>query len=337
MAFFSISNIALRAVAAAVPRRRVSNYDLPGFSEEEKNKLVNTLGIEYRRVAEPGQCASDLCYAAAQKLMQKLNWKSEEIEALFFVTQTPDHILPGNSTKLQHLLGLPQRCAAFDINQGCAGYVYGLSMVSSFMAASKTKKALLLVGDTITRLISPGDKSLEPIFADAGTATALEWDNEAGPMHFNLETIGRDYEAIIVKEGGARKPLRTPDAPQLSMKGLEVFNFSLQSVSPNAEFLLQNAGCDKQKVDHFIFHQANQLILESIGKKMGIPQEKMPSSLRQYGNTNGATIPLTLAHNFGSDVFGNKKVLMCGFGVGLSIASCLVHMKGTIFEPVIEV
>ena len=337
MAFFSLSNVSMRAVAAVVPRSQVSNYSLAAFSEDEKNKLVSTLGIENRWVAEPAQCASDLCYAAAKKVIARLNWKPEEIEALFFVTQTPDHILPGNSTQLQHRLGLSEQCAAFDINQGCAGYVYGLSMAASFISATKAKKVLLLVGDTITKLVSPGDKSLEPIFADAGTATALVYNDEADQMHFNLETIGREYEAIIVKEGASRYPGINADAARLSMKGLDVFNFSIQRVAPHAEALLQKASCDKQQVDAFVFHQANKLILESIGKKMNISPDKMPMSLQHYGNTNGATIPLTLAHNFGGQVFKDKNVLMCGFGVGLSIASCLVRMKETIFEPVTEI
>lgn len=351
MAFFSIANVRVKGIAAAVPKTAVSNYSLQGYEQEELEKLIATLGIENRRVAPSGQCASDLCIAAANALIEKLNWHKSEIEALFFVTQTPDHHLPGTSMYIQEKTGLPRSCVTFDINQGCAGYVYGLSLISGFMSSSNIKKGLLLVGDTITSLISPLDRSLLPIFSDCGTVTALEFDSTANRLEFNISSEGKDFEAIIVPEGGARKPFHEDSFQynneegsiqrkgfHLAMKGLDVFNFSLKKVSPNVEELLRNSKHAVNTIDHFVFHQANRLILEAIGKKLNIPAGKLPSSLKDYGNTSGASIPLTIVSALKKgDTVADGKFLLSGFGVGLSLASAIVDFENVVCPQIIEV
>jgi 3-oxoacyl-[acyl-carrier-protein] synthase III len=336
MAFFSINNVQLKGISAAVPKNTVSNFDLKGFEAEDLKKLIATIGIENRRVAENTMCASDLCVIAAEKLITNLQWNKNDIEVLFFVSQTPDFILPGTSTHLQERLGLPKTCVTFDINQGCAGYVYGLSLITGFMAASKLKKGLLLVGDTITKLISESDKSLLPIFSDAGTASALSYDEQATPIYFNISTEGKDYDAIIVNEGGTRKP--HGDDKKLVMKGLDVFNFSLKKVVPNVDELLAKANCTNANIDYFVFHQANQLILNSLASKLNISNNKVPSSLKNFGNTSCATIPLTIVNHFKQlNKTENLKLLLSGFGVGLSLASSIIDFKNVSICNLIEV
>lgn len=350
MAFFSIQKVAIRGIAAAVPKNKVSNFDLDGFEADELKKLVDTVGIEFRREALPNQCASDLCLAAVNKLIDDLKWNRSEIDALFFVSQTPDHILPGSSIYMVEKLGLPKSCISFDINQGCAGYVYGLSVASAFMSASGLKKCLLLVGDTITKLVSPHDRSLRPIFSDCGTATALEFDANAKQMTFNTASQGADYNAIIVPEGAARNPYTTESfnyveheagikrqGVHLAMRGLDVFNFSLKQVAPNVEELLQKSGADKHTIDYFIFHQANRLILESISTKLKLNKTKVPTSLREFGNTSGATIPLTIVAELSqNNRIPDSTVLVSGFGVGLSLASGIIEFKNVICPQIIE-
>lgn len=350
MAFFSIAHVSLKGISAAVPRQRVSNFDLAHEDKEELQKLISTLGIEERRVSSPSQCASDLCVAAAEKLLTELRWERSEIDAVFFVTQTPDYQLPGTSLHIQERLGLPKSCVTFDINQGCAGYVYGLSLASSFLSASGLKKALLLVGDTITKLISPHDQSLLPLFSDCGTASALEFDAEAKPLYFNMTSEGENFDKIMVSDGGARNlfseesllykeyhPTVKRAGIHLAMKGLDVFNFSLKKVAPNVEALLLNAGQERSEIDYFVFHQANQMILDSIAKKLDIDPAKVPSSLKAFGNTSSATVPLTIVAELSS---GNKvadsNMLLSGFGVGLSLASALVDFNGVICPDIIE-
>ncbi|PBQ30970.1 3-oxoacyl-ACP synthase [Sphingobacteriaceae bacterium] len=348
MAFFSIPHIAVKGIAAAVPKSTASNLTLTGYSEEELHKLVSTLGIKTRRVAQEDQCASDLCIAAAEKLISEMAWDKNDIQVLFFVTQTPDYPLPGSSLHIQERLGLPKSCVTFDINQGCAGYVYGLSLIAGFMSASGLKKGLLIVGDTITKLISPRDKSLIPLFSDCGTATALVFDKQATPMEFNISSEGADYDAIIVPEGGARKPLHGASFEytgenssrkgfHLAMKGLDVFNFSLKKVAPNVEELLRQSGRDIASIDQFVFHQANRLILDSISKKLNIASGKVPSSLESYGNTSGASIPLTIVSELKKATkITNSKLVLSGFGVGLSLGSVIVDFKDVICPDIIE-
>ncbi len=333
MASFSIHSIQLKGISAAVPKHKASNYDLLNFDTDELQKLVTTIGIEKRRIADKETCASDLCVAAAEKLISDLEWNKSDIEVLFFVSQTPDYHLPGTSLHIQERLGLSKTCVSFDINQGCAGYVYGLSLISSFMSASKLKKGLLLVGDTITKLISPTDKSLVPIFSDCGTATALCYDDLAKPIHFNINSEGKDYEAIIVKDGASRNP--NGDAKNLTMKGLEVFNFSIKKVVPNVEELISKTNVSINEIDYFVFHQANKLILESISSKLNIPLSKVPSSLKNYGNTSGATIPLTIVTSLKNKTH-HKKLVLVGFGVGLSLASAVIDFENVICSDLIE-
>jgi 3-oxoacyl-[acyl-carrier-protein] synthase III len=338
MAFFSVPHITIKGLSAAVPRNEQSNFDLKDYTSEDLEKLISTIGIEKRRVAEQPLCASDLCVASAEKLIEKLNWKKAEIDVVFFVSQTPDYLLPGTSLHLIERLGLPKSCISFDINQGCAGYVYGLSLITSFMSASEFKKGLLLVGDTITKLISETDKSLKPIFSDCGTATALERKEEA-IMNFNISSEGQDYEAIIVKEGGARNPYSKVDTNDLhlSMKGLDVFNFSIKKVVPNVHELLVNAKLSTSEIDYFVFHQANKLILDSMQTKLTIGKEKVPSSLKLFGNTSGASIPLTIVTNLGAaGKIKNARMVLSGFGVGLSLASAVVSFEEVVCNDLIE-
>src|SRR3989338_5033789 len=196
MALFSVHNSRIAGVVAAVPRDQVHNTSLDGFGTDEMALLIQTTGIESRRIAPRGMCASDLCYEAALSLLKGLNWQPEEVEALVFVTQTPDYQLPGNSMLLQERLGFSTECMTLDLHQGCSGYVYGLATLSGMMSASGIQKALLLVGDTITHLLDPKDKGTVPIFSDAGSATALVWDAHAQPMHFHLQSSGANSAAI---------------------------------------------------------------------------------------------------------------------------------------------
>lgn len=351
MACFSILNTRIQGIAAAVPKNRVSNFNLENFTADELEKLIETIGIENRRVASKDQCASDLCVEAANKLILDLGWNKQDVECLFFVTQTPDYHLPGTSLQIIDRLGLSKSCASFDINQGCAGYVYGLSLISSFMSSSGLKKGLLLVGDTITKLVSPLDKSLLPVFSDCGTATAIVFDEDSSKMHFNISSEGKHYESIIVPDSGYRNQVSESSfnfieiAPgierqgtHLAMKGLEVLNFSLKKVAPHIDELLMKYDIDKTKIDYIVLHQANKLILESICAKLDIPLTKAPSSLKNFGNTSSATIPLTIVTNakLNADI-SNSQLVLSGFGVGLSLGTVVVQFNNVRCPDLIEI
>lgn len=351
MALFTTNNVSIKGVATAVPRNKVFNDQLDGFSKEDLKKLIDTIGIEERRVAPKEVCASDLCVSSAQQILMTLNWSPNEVDALFFVSQTPDYLMPGSSMHMAQRLGLPTSCYCIDINQGCAGFVYGMSMLTSFMSSTKIKKALLLVGDTITKLVSPSDKSILPIFSDAGTAAAFEYDEASSEIIYNTSVFGSDYEAIMIPDGGARRPvtedsltdeqdstLNSRNGTQMRMKGMSVFTFSISKVHPNVLDLMQYAKQNLEEIDYFLFHQANKLILESLSNKLKVKHGKMPSSLKRFGNTSGASIPLTLVTELAQSTHQiNGKLLLSGFGVGLSVASAIVKFDQVICPPLIEI
>jgi len=350
MGYFSIPSIRLSGIAAAVPSRQVSNENLDLLTEPDAKAFVTTVGIRTRRVAQPAVCASDLCVAAAQRLLQLCGLDPAEIGALVFVTQTPDYLLPGNSMLVQHRLGLKSSSYLLDVNQGCAGYVYGLASVVCVMNAAKIQKGLLLVGDTITRLLSPRDRSTVPIFSDAGSATLLELVADTEPMHFNLGSDGAGAEVIYVRGGGAREPFG-PDsllikeqghdpacaAVNLSMRGMDVLHYALKYVAPNIRELLASAHADIDTPDYYIFHQANRILNECLVKKLGIAPQKAPETLLDYGNTSCATIPLTICRHLGSELArSKKKMVLSGFGAGFSWGSALITAESVLCPELLE-
>jgi 3-oxoacyl-[acyl-carrier-protein] synthase-3 len=333
VAIFSVEHTKLAGLSVVVPPAVSSNYDLP-LTEAEKTNLIKTIGIETRRIANENTTAADLCIQAAERLLAELNWKKEEVDALVFVTQTPDYTIPGSSMFIQHQLGLGSHCLALDINQGCAGYVYGLSVITSLLSAGKLKKGLLLVGDTITKTIAKNDVSLIPVFSDAGSCTAIEYTLEPNPILFNLQTDGAGFDKIIIHGGGARLALDQSNG-YLYMNGQDIFNFGLRMVAPNIQALLSNFQTDVAEIDYFVMHQANLLLNETIRKRLNIAPNKTLYSLREYGNTSSVSIPVTLAAN--APVWNNpgpQKFLFSGFGVGLSWGSALVDLNHITCLPI---
>ncbi len=351
MSLFSVSKIQLVGVAACVPQNVVSNYDYELISPKERELLVKTVGIEKRRIAQKGICASDLCFEAAQQLLNDLGWERREVEVLVFITQTPDYITPATSNILQQRLGLSKNCIALDINLGCSGYVYGLAVVSSLLQTLGKGKALLLAGDISSATLSEKDKSSAPIFSDAGSATALQWRQNAAPVYFNLQGDGSGYDAIIIPAGGYRHPVDaraleeqtisegiTRNQTHLILKGIDVFNFSVNEVPANVEALLNFAGKDRAAVNYFLFHQANLIINESIRKKLKLTPEQVPYSLRDFGNTSSATIPVTLITQLRNRLISEKlEMVFSGFGVGLSWSSAYLETEKLVCCELIEV
>jgi len=241
MAFLNIPNVTLRGISACVPRFIDENSNYP-MNPEDRDKLISAIGVERKRIVDEKTCTSDLCFQAAEKLIEALNWDKSEIDCLIFVTQTPDYTLPATSCILQHRLGLHQECYSLDISLGCSGWIYGMSTISSIISANggSIRKALLLVGDTISKITSKDDKSTWPIFGDAGSATALEYDKQSEGLKFHLATDGEGAEAIIVKDGAFRNQTTVESFHQIEyeegikrnnlqlyLDGMSVFSFAI--------------------------------------------------------------------------------------------------------------
>jgi 3-oxoacyl-[acyl-carrier-protein] synthase-3 len=268
------------------------------------------------------------------------------------VTQSPDYFIPGSAIILQDKLGLKKSCLAFDINLGCSGYVYGLYVLGNLMSSGQLKKGLLLAGDKSTVSTSFKDKSSYPLFGDAGTATALEFDENATAMYFNLASDGSGKDAINIEHGGSRygikkdtfdmidiEPGIAREKRHLKLNGIEIFNFALREVASNVNELYSKANQTMNNTDWFVFHQANKLINESVRKKLKITDtSKVLYSLEKYGNTSSASIPLTMVTE-ATEALTTKDNNLClsGFGVGFSWGSALIKIQPLVCLPLIEI
>jgi len=351
MGFLTTRNVSIAGIAACVPKTIVQNSQLSLLPAEDLQKIISLTGINKRRIANPAICASDLCQTAAINLMNKLNWNSQDIEVLIFVSQTADYRLPSTSSLLQSRLNLSPDTFCLDISLGCSGYIYGLSVITSIMQNGAFKKGLLLVGDTISRVCSPKDKSTVPLFGDAGTATALSYSSTAEPMYYHFMSDGTGKDAIIIPGGGLREEfsadsLKFNDKGEgierrnidLVLEGMDVFSFGITKAPESVKSLLKYAELDKDYVDHFVFHQANLFMNNKIEKKLDISKLKVLSSLSEFGNTSGASIPLTIVYNSSqlkSDV-KHKTFLACGFGVGLSWGSVVFKIEDAVIPDICE-
>ena len=347
----SIPNVRIAGISACVPKKEVDNMDYKWISRKERELFIQQVGVRKRRVVDGNTTAADLCFTAAEKLIADLRWDKNEIEAIILVTQSGDYVIPASSIILQDRLGLSHNCLAFDINLGCSGYVYGLSVIGSMITSGNIKKALLLVGDTSTFNASYRDKSTYPLFGDAGTASAIEYSEGYPEMSFNLQSDGSGYKAIYVHDGGVRnfvskdtlKQKKISDGIyrnklQLTLDGIKVFGFSLREVVPNIKTLAKHLDTNIDQYDYFVFHQANRIINQTLIKMLKVPSEKMPLSLGKYGNTSSASIPMTIVSELGEDIRKkNLNLMLSGFGVGLSWGSAVVKTDKIVCPEVIEI
>lgn len=338
MSGFSVEGLQIRGISTSVPKEEVSNFDYDLLSASEKKMLVKTIGVETRRVAQAGTTTSDLAIHAANKLFDKTGWERDSVDLLVFVTQSRDYYLPSVGVVAQNKLGLSSSCMAFDIGLGCSGYVYGLSVISSLLSSSNWKRAILLVGDVSTISCSYNDKSTYPLFGDAGSATFVENTGGNNKWIFDLNSDGSGEDAIKITHGCLRnipdetsfiEKERGPGIKRadlhLSLDGLEVFNFSISTVPKSIKRFLEENDSPIEKMDYFVMHQANLLMNETIRKKIKASVEQTPYSIKKYGNTSSASIPLTITTELGELKNRKSKLLLSGFGVGLSWANAILE------------
>jgi 3-oxoacyl-[acyl-carrier-protein] synthase-3 len=317
------------------------------FGSAEATRLIKSTGVQSRRLAGH-LCTSDFCVGAAEHLLAALRWDRDSIRHLVFVSQTPDYILPATACTIHQRLGLSRECAAFDINLGCSGYVYGLWVLGKLLGPGE--RGLLLVGDTSSRVAHPKDRSTAPLFGDAGSATALEYSAGAAPIHFKLGTDGAGCHHIAIPTGGFRTPWTSTAAQpterekgnirsdmNLQMNGAEVFAFSLREVPALVDAGLKAAGWTRASCDAFVFHQANRFILDHLRDKAELDPAKVPVGLGQFGNTSSASIPLALTTELGATLSrSTQRCLLIGFGVGWSWGVAAVQLGPMVIPQLIE-
>ena len=351
MAFLQVPNVKITGVSACVPEKNLNNRDFRGFLQDESDAIIEAIGIENHRIAGEDVCSSDLCYHAAEKLIDELQWEKEDIDCLVFVSQTPDYILPATACLLQTRLGLKEDILAFDIPLGCSGWVYGLQVISSLLSHGGMKKGLLLVGDTTLKFCSPEDKSTFPLFGDAGAATAVEYKEADTGFRFHSAADGKGYDAILIPDGGFRNPVSQKSFEKVEVKpgikrnnlqvilnGMKVLSFSIAKAPESINKLSLEFGIDLGDIDYLLLHQANRFINERIRTKLNIPDTKVPYSLKDYGNTGPATIPLTMITEIADRLKNNQSnIIACGFGVGLSWGSVQFYLDNIVCPEIIEI
>lgn len=323
----------ISAIDYYLPEKVLTNEELSRlFPEWPVEKIMDKTGIERRHIAGPAECSSDLGENAARKLFASGAIAPDAVDFLLLCTQSPDYFLPTTACVLQARLGIPSSAGALDINLGCSGFVYGLGLAKGLIESGQAKNVLFITAETYSKYLEPTDKGVRTIFGDAGAAALISAsrDETEGIFIPNYGSDGSGMENLIVSAGGMRHPLSdsaTADSsPVLRMNGPEVFSFSLARVPPSIANALANSGLSMAEIDLFVFHQANSFMLSHLQKKCGIPGEKFFVSFSDIGNTVSCTIPIALKRAEASGALKKGMfVLLSGFGVGYSWASCVVR------------
>jgi 3-oxoacyl-[acyl-carrier-protein] synthase-3 len=330
---------AITGVASHLPDERLTNERLASeLGTWTADEILEKTGIAERRIAAPGETASDLGVAAARKLFASDVCKPEDVDYLLFCTQSPDYFLPTTACVMQKRLGLRTGIGAIDVNQGCSGFVYGLSLAKGLIETGQARNVLLITAETYSKYINPRDRSVRTLFGDAAAATlvsGVESDHELiGPFVFG--TDGSGAENLIVATGAARAARTVESAVEveekgswrsrddLFMNGGEIFTFTLRAVPAAVQELLARSGHTIDDVDHFVFHQANKYMLDRLRTKLGIDPSRFSVAMESCGNTVSSTIPIALER---AALPRGKRVMLVGFGVGYSWAAAMVETR----------
>lgn len=336
MSKLSVKNIRIAGMSACVPPLIEENIKLNIFQDEsEAKKVIASTGIERHRRADENTTASDLSVPAVTELLKALDWKPEDVDCLFYVCTSRDFIAPQTSCILQDRLGLRNDCFVMDLPLGCSGWIYGISTAASMMSHGSFRKGLLIAAETNTHNRSRNDRTVRPLFGDAATVTALEFKEGAKPMDFMFGVDGSGYQAVWTKYGGMRfpadevavKPVEIEKGvvrkgTDMVVNGMDVFAFAIKRPPQALKEMISEFKIDTESIDFLFLHQANKFIDEKIRKSVGIPSEKVPYCLEDFGNVTSASIPLTMVTRCSKQL--SEKAchnLACGFGVGLAWAT----------------
>jgi 3-oxoacyl-[acyl-carrier-protein] synthase-3 len=320
-------------IVSCVPPRVIEN----SFYEEQFGdgvaEVTKMTGVLRRHRAEEDVTTSDLCEAAASRLLEKLGWERDSVDGLIFVTQSPDYRLPATACAVHGRMGLRTGAIAFDVNLGCSGYPYGLWLAMMGIQTGAMRRVLLAVGDTSGKTIDESDRATAMLFGDCGTVTAIELAEEGDAVsHFILGSDGKGADNLIVPNGAfrvrkAEGRFEGRNLDKLYMDGGEIFTFTLKSVPPLINETIESSGVPREEYDAFLLHQANTFMINHIAKKAKLPKEKVPINMDRYGNTSSATIPLLMTTDLAEQLATKKMRLgMFGFGVGYSWASASIDV-----------
>jgi 3-oxoacyl-[acyl-carrier-protein] synthase III len=326
----------IKSIAPYLPKNILTNEMLAGeFPEWPVDKILNKIGIRERRISGD-ETITGMAVNAANKLFESSLLNPKDVDYILLCSQSPDYILPTSACIIQHELGIPSSAGAIDFNQGCSGYIYGLSLAKGLIAGQIAKNILLITSEAYSKHLHSQDKSNRAIFGDAATATWIGTGSGLEIENFILGTDGKGANNLIINNGGSRFPkdegksyfdsdgnMRHDNF--LYMNGSEIFNFTLESIPALVNETLKSNKLRFEEVNWFVFHQANTFMLKHLRKKIGIQVEKFPIEMEFTGNTVSSTIPLVLEKFLSQNKIKTEDILMLtGFGVGYSWGSVIV-------------
>lgn len=327
------TNLSMKGIVCCVPATKVRNFD-SAISDDQK-RLIQTIGVVHKRVSK-GELTSDLCVQAAERLLKSLTWDPESVDVMIFVTQTPDYQIPSTAPIIAKKLGLKKNIVSFDVNQGCAGYVQGLQILVGLLRGLGLKRALLLAGDTISRVLHSEDFATNMLFGDAGTATAIEITEDSPEAAFTSWVDGSGFRDIMICNYGTsgRNSFQHTDIGEnyLKLNGPNVFSFAITRVPQLVkEFITQTTLQDESDSLILVLHQANKMINDMVEKKLGFKDSCVARSLSEFGNTSSASIPLSICWD-SEKIATAEHLLLVGFGVGLNINCCTLKVESPVLE-----
>jgi 3-oxoacyl-[acyl-carrier-protein] synthase-3 len=350
--FQKFNSVTIEHISSCVPSRTIKNTFFDSLLNEKELKMFEkTVGILERRWVDNNVTASDLGYNAASAILNKNVTNKNSIKSVIFLSQTPDFKIPFTSNILQHRLGLEKEILCLDINAGCAGFIQGLSTAFSIATTlQKGQKVLLIVAETLSKILSNADRSTTMLFGDGASAILIsKTEKLSDESFFNFYSDGGMYNAIMIPDGGFRNVVtkdsfnvisneknETKNRLQLSMDGPNVFDFTLREIYPSIIELFKYFNQDLNKVDKYLFHQSNKFIIKQIAAKLGVMEDRVPINIHQYGNTSGVSIPLLIS-SFYKSFTNTNKVVLSGYGSGLNWGNCIIDISNTLIEPIKEI
>lgn len=331
----------IEGISFVVPDWRVDANEIAEWTGADPGFITDKIGIESRRFLRQDEAPSTLAAKAVDALRQKRNIEADPIEFLIAVTQTPDYRIPHMSAQLQKICGLPENLMAFDLSLGCSGYVYALAVAKGLLNDGM-KHGLIVTCDPYSKVMNRSDKATVTVFGDGASCTHVSSTKTGSIGVFDFGTDGGGGCELIVKDGGGAKPLggvcdkpatEPPGDPTLYMNGRSILNFMLERVPGSVEACLSKNGLTRDDVDLFVFHQASAYLLRLLANRMDLDLAKVPIRIRDTGNTVSSTIPAVLSELLDSGALNGKKVLVSGFGVGLSWGTTVVDFQESDSKP----
>tara|TARA_R110001583_G_scaffold58103_1_gene173434 strand:+ start:8936 stop:10000 length:1065 start_codon:yes stop_codon:yes gene_type:complete len=351
---FKFKHKRISGILTILPSREVAfedgieNYN---FSRAKSMKLKLAMGYNKRRIVEDGVCSSDLAIHGLKHLIESKFIDKDEIDALLFVSQSPDHFMPPTSNIIQGELELKQDILCLDINQGCAGYLIGLQQAFMLLDQEAIKKVVLINADVLSPKVSQRDRNSNPLIGDAASITVVERTSDSAEIYSSIKMDGSGAKVLQIPAGGFRMPSTQDTSTMLEdangnfrsldnlvMQGDKVFNFVQTEVPPMIENVLEKSGTAKDKIDYYLFHQPNRFMLQKLADKIGVERDKMPSNIvENFGNASGVSIPTNISYNLGKDLESHRyNVCLSGFGVGLTWGAMVMELGNLDFNTIIE-